>query len=536
MNRLESFESSSSESRDLAEAALSAKHPPEIDRLVCRWTASEPPRWLVHSHVSAEAIAAVKTLLEVIQRLRSLSSSLDPERALTPEVLVPYVSEEAYEVLEALQTQPVEVEPPGSPYLTMEDWMAILLWAIARHAYSTLQLIEGVPMDVWHPHRGWQSGIARLVVLLVATSSTGSWQFDLATRSLLGQLLDPSTQLQSDLLVLPSSENTPPTVQAILEHLQTTLAGVRGWQTGIPMQWLIPGEDWQTGQWQLQFGLEFTPQPLTSWAAPVPPSFATSDATKAPTAASSPITAQTFIRLADPEQQQAYQKKVDEQRLLSVIGQCGDRLSGLDPDDQVLEIVRAACTIAIQPADPASACLLQPELLMDELVPKLLWRLTGTAYSVMQWIGSLSVSVLQPHAQWQQGHLRLLPLLELTTEEGSTRLDLATGHWLTELSSALSPEAIYHLKSAIANSTAPPTPGISSLQALSNSLVEMVHQTAPELSLLMAGMAIEWLAADQDWQSGTLCLRVGWEFVPEISGSFADPTQTAVFIPYVTHS
>ena len=270
-------------------------------------------------NLSDSALSAMQRLMEMITTLRSSQPLfLEGVSLLSPgaiEALLPYVSEEAYDVLEALQREEALVSfnsfsaatPPATqnaapqtvadlltplastllssspseskPYsfIAIETLIPSLLWRIARSDYSMMHLIEGVRGRCWQPELGWATGMLRLVVMLEVEAPTVRWCFDLATGQPAEGLLEPSSIIQSEEQALPLQQSVYTgaandlsdtlcqvdyQLQAILQLLQSEPFELRGFLQGLAVELLQPGADWQAGKLQLRFGFEFTAQLL----------------------------------------------------------------------------------------------------------------------------------------------------------------------------------------------------------------------------------------------------------------------------------
>ncbi len=256
-------------------------------------------------------LKSMQQLMGMIHRLRLLALSSQesdtgtwkPELPLTPENLVPYVSEEAYEVLDALEDDPGEenTQPQKngdgenhqfslSPsYLRVETLAPYLLWGVARSSYSLMQLIEGISIQRSEPNGHWVSGMLRLVVLLQSQTPTAQWYFDLATGSPPNQLLDENTLLQlkedpfsmqnllfsfaeassSDAGIAQATfTQKRPIKQAgqwleeLLHQIQVETPALKPLLTSVSVECLQPGQQWQWARLQLKLGFEFMPQEL----------------------------------------------------------------------------------------------------------------------------------------------------------------------------------------------------------------------------------------------------------------------------------
>lgn len=269
-------------------------------------------------NLSDSALSAMQRLMEMITMLRSSQplflegvSSLSPSAI---EALLPYVSEEAYDVLEALQREAAPVTsnsmsaatPPATQnatpqtsdplpplastllssslsesklysFIAIETLIPSLLWRIARSDYSVMHLIEGVRGRCWQSEIGWATGMLRLVVMLEVEAPTVRWCFDLATGQPAEGLLEPSSIIQSEEQALPLQQSVYTgaakdgsdtlcqveyQLQAILQLLQSETFGLGGFLQGLAIELLQPGAAWQAGKLQLRFGFEFAAQML----------------------------------------------------------------------------------------------------------------------------------------------------------------------------------------------------------------------------------------------------------------------------------
>jgi NTP pyrophosphatase (non-canonical NTP hydrolase) len=249
-----------------------------IGRSILRFQDSSLLQQLPTPKIPLPAIAAMQRLTELIARLRSPDGGCPSELEQTPETLAPYVAEEAQEVLEALHsTDSVSSTPvspaPVNPFLSVEDLTPQLLWALAHHSYTVMQLIEGVQASVLQPNRSWQSGILRLMIVLEAEAPNIRWTFDLVTQQPASIGLKPDVNLQIDwskVDLLPThsaaleagNENVAPTtagqlLQTLVRSLPDQSLLIRTLMQGLQVDFLEPQKNWQSGKLWLKFNLEF---------------------------------------------------------------------------------------------------------------------------------------------------------------------------------------------------------------------------------------------------------------------------------------
>lgn len=580
----------------------------------------------------APAIAsAMQRLVDMIQALqaraqkrphREQAASADTPTAdssanafWTTEALMPYVSEEAYDVWEALQSQqeydrisqnqdatPGDIHQPDaerlsgeeqplpaahndesvtsisacgqqpispmtaivprpcysatSPtFITIDTLIPRLLWGVARSSYHVMHLVEGIRVQCKQPEQAdWVAGMLRLTLILEAEAPTIRWQFDLATGDAPTGMLEPTALIQSDEAALPikpvapsKADDLPETLpcevknqlHAILEGLNR-VPEVSVFLHGVTVDLLQPGGSWQTGTLRLRLGFEFIAQERDDRGTLAPAHLElleaelideTNDlrhgavhftATAIASVAAKPyvtwmeseprsLSPATLVRITDaPTLARCTQ--------LAIQQHCGTPLSRLqsqpqadhDVDDQLLAIVKTAITAIPDVTADSHMGLLQPMLLMDELVPKLLWWLTSSTYEIMQLLGGLPAQVLQPNATWQQGTLRLLALLQIKAIDQHFTIDLSTGQAVTATEIQLSPDAIVQ-SHAIEWWQQP-----IQLATLKANLDQQIRLAASSCELLQHPIAIEWLEETAiDWQPGTLQLSFAIALFPD---------------------
>lgn len=531
---------------------------------------------------SEAVLAAMQRLVAMINTLRlSPLSSLEGasehllSEAQTLEALLPYVSEEAYDVLEAFRDEEGHLEaatshPPSAvrsslhpltpssphPFITIDTLIPSLLWELARSSYSAMQLIEGVRAKCWQPEQDWSFGMLRLVVMLEAETPTEYWCFDLATGYPAEKLLEPTAIVQADECVLPlwqsgAAENglsdtacqVDHQLAAIVQSLQTERFGLKTLLQGVAVELLQPGLDWQEGNLRLRLGFEFSTQALTASSHESVPihselidaelieevggstqggqsqvsakSFTRTIAglmTKTHVSVVSPLNRSfsptTLVRVSEADRMERYTKLITQQQLTQSFVQLQHQLTSSDNESaQLTLIVQAAIACVHQISNP-SIGFLQPMLLMDELVPQLLWSLTSSTYEIMQLLGGIPAQVLQPNANWQQGTLRLLAALHLKADDIDYALDLSTGRSVLT-TTQLGSDAIVHTS---ATAYSQPT----SIETLIAHLQQQLDGAMLSYRLLRDSVSIAWLEdVEQDWQTGSMQLNLSLAFVAD---------------------
>lgn len=522
---------------------------------------------------SEAALAAMQRLVEIIDTLRSSQPSflegLLPQSPEALETLLPYVSEEAYDVLDALRigeaSDSLTVQPASitaiaqqnsltlsSPHslITIDALIPSLLWQIARSDYSVMHLIEGVRGQCWQS-QGWAAGMLRLVVMLELEAPTVRWCFDLATGQPAEGLLESIAIVQADEQALPVQQSAYAgaatalgdascqveyQLQAILQLLQIETFGLGDFLQGIAVALLQPGLDWQSGELRLQFGFEFSAQVpevnrsedtqrygelidaaqmedtagINPLARPFDRAIADSTATtQIPVVGlKRSLHPAALVRVSASASLESYLQQTTRQQLAQSLQQ-HDRHLSQDEHGQLISILQAALITLSRQTGTTGIGLLQPTLLLDELVPRLLWSLTSHTYEMMQWLGGLPAQVLQPEADWQQGTLRLLAVLQITATDLDYTLDLSTGR-STPVNAVPLPAAAIVQASA---STLCQQPTL--LEKLTTQL-QQFYEGVPESKLLLNGLAIDWLEdVEQDWQSGLMTLNLSLVFLAD---------------------
>jgi len=491
---------------------------------------------------SNTAVEGMQQLVELIQRLRSLK----PDHTLPLESLLPYVQDEACEILDLLQADGESI-PTGAAYILVEALVPQLLWSIARNSYTTMQLIEGVQVKLKASEQVWVSGMLRLAVELYVQTPTAIARLDLATGSqpqasfYLEGVLDLDTDDLGWELLKPRSPHIDPTSADASERLEQALDGIsqalittqpvlRSWLAGITIDFLAPTSQWQTGLAQLKLNFVFMPtspeqnielaehpfieaelleeQELRTAAQTTSPKtqYSTTPISIVEMPASA-LVETTIVRLA-------------ESSLVNDLIHCGLRQELVRSLNWLQQAANWQCAVlpVVQEADRLAKltdttfsktfCLLQPELLFDELIPKLLWHITRISFEGMQWLGGQHCEILQPDIPWQTGLLRWIVVLQIQSAQEQGWIDLTTRRFVPEASWQMPGGAIVQL----------PTPrqSVIPLAQLEARLHQCIHSAAPEIAGWLAGIPVELLTTNHEWQTGQLRLHTGLEFRPDL--------------------
>ena len=508
--------------------------------------------------VPGEWLTAMDSLVTVIKTLRSLDATAAATTTSSPAQLLPYVTEEAYELLDALSAVAPVVSPDSQPHwLLLDDLIPALLWCVARQDYATMQLIEGIPVHAHAPEQAPQAGILRLAVILDLQTPDAAIALDLALGVAAQAAIPADWFVQPDVDELTSvAWESPdpdlsqqaaihwlqPQLQRILQHLRLTQPALTVWLDGLVLPAIAPLQTWTSMHLQLRLAFVFTPHvvPISGRIGSIPAiegefwdmqERAVSPVTELGngTVIATPITvvdmplppviSTTMIRLADaPVAEQFAQLATQRELTRSLHGLRTTRTTQPADDlaENLLPLVAAACLVAdrLTPLTNTRFCLLQPELLLDEFIPKLLWHVTQSSFLGMQWLGGVAGNLLQPGQAWQSGLLRLMVVLELQTDDAQWFIDLATGRFVAAESWVSPPGAIVQFASGAAPPIPPPTLPLTQLH---QHLCQSIETGAPEIRWFTSGVAIAWLTLEHDWHSGYLRLHTGLEFIPNFA-------------------
>jgi NTP pyrophosphatase (non-canonical NTP hydrolase) len=236
---------------------------------------------------SPAVLETMSRLISIIAQLRSPAGGWPSYLPPTPENLLPYVTEEACEVLEVLQAEPAQklahfsqqslVAQLPSGYIFLEDLIDYLLWYFAKTSELMVQLLSGVPAQIQQDN-DIVTGTVRLVAILAAQNAQNDWQVDLATQQPVARQ-SPSVTIFPETLIqlqkgLKSRQffRVSELIEQLWQEIHCFTPELTPFQVPISASWLEPGSQWQIGNLQLKLDLEFTPHPLTTESEKVEPS------------------------------------------------------------------------------------------------------------------------------------------------------------------------------------------------------------------------------------------------------------------------
>jgi hypothetical protein len=456
--------------------------------------------------LTPKTLNAMQRLIHIIHELRS-ASGWSTDLPQTPDRLLPYVTEEAYDVLEALQHQTAEFDPsktsssqvlfPWQNYVLLQHFAPWLLWCVARSSFEAMQLLEGVTAKTCQMGQDWQPGILRLVAYLKLEASDQLETVDLTTYEPPQLLLSPETLIQSEVCRLCHQSSAIATIlDPLIQQIQTATPAISSLLTGMPIAVLMPQQPWRSCSAQLCLGFEFVP---------------TADASDfrldAESAEAAPLTRFTNTNWLNQYEQIVLRQYLENAMPVSLMAIAPNSASLAT--DQILPLVETADNLTQQLqgfTTIASRNFPQQPLKLDELMLRLLWCFSRSTYEVMQLMSGINAKLLQPQSNWQTGMLRLLVHLKVQTPEADWHLDLITGQPPQPLSTTISETAIVQSETVRGWE-------FTTLEQLRTNLIQKSYDIAPEIQLLLEGAEVDLLDTDGQWQPGVICLNLDFEFV-----------------------
>lgn len=473
-------------------------------RLTQPWNAHRP---MAYPSGSEALQRAMEQLMVLMAQLRSPQGGWPEHLPWTPDHLLPYVTEEVYEVLDRLSDieppDPADLSPQDSNWL-IEDLSVQLLWRIVTSSYGLMQLSGGVVGQKWEADGSGERGILRAVPILEVQAPSIQWAIDLGTFAPPPLLPNPDSQFQ---VLIPSVADPVPArdlIQYWQEELNTQTPHVQFWTEPVLVDILEPGKDWLSGMAQVTLGLEWIPEERVQ--------------------EEKEGDLEIEIRFTDPLFMSAYRQMLLSTALLPAL----DRLRMLDPLDaesplkaiaiteQVLDTLNLSSKTAHPKTIPCplrfqiqDALHLDPQVSLTQWMSYLLWELTSLSYDLMQLLGQVPACVLQPEWGWDAGTLRLVALLNIKSIDQDLQIDLATGQPYTPSHFCLMNDAIIELSSRETE---------SKLTVQTDRFLEQlkidIETFRPDLGLLFSGTGVKISSSGQTWKLGLVQLTLVTEFIP----------------------
>lgn len=418
--------------------------------------------------------------------LRSPIGGWPTDLPQTPENLALYLSEETWELLDALETAVASPLPSTPGLLPITVLVPQLLWMLASSGYEIMRLIEGVQARVSGPAAQGPGYVVRLVPVLVLTLEETSYALDLVTQtdpepalylsetteiSLLENDLDSQPWLCKDLLER---------VANLLGYAQPELVALLG--EGNPVEALRPFQPWQPARLRLRLHLatmaaQEQPQPSINEANPGQNAlYLLPEEPQSSRAAASGFTLDDFASSLIEDAGNAtagvlgdWLTFTDESWIQTLLSTCTQRIiaqnlpqmvTGEDgenaPPAQQLCQREAFCNLLTYTATDLvqganglfKHTFVHEPVLVADVWPRLRWYLAQSSEQVMQLMGGVSAQVLSPGLSWQQGSLYLRPLMQLTTLHRSWIIDLSRGRLLPTSPLALPADAAVDIADA----------------------------------------------------------------------------------------
>ncbi|MGC9526321.1 MAG: hypothetical protein ACP5D7_12360 [Limnospira sp.] len=484
--------------------------------------------------VSPALTDSLEKLVELIANLRSPGGGLPSDPPQTPAHLLPYVTEEMGDILNALEDEKSRPQPapprPPSEIIPLNDLLPLLLWHLARSAEDTLRLLTGIEAKVTSADGTWNRGILRLIAALTLKTPQTQYQIDIATRHPPQFNLPASGKVQS---VDCRCCQYPIDTQSLLERLQNTIDKRCPAIAELPSQpvtLLWPGQNWQVGQLSLILGLEF----LAS-----SPSFDdTFESSPLEMIDTSPQLApmallSSQLKLTDTVVLSRYIRESIRQQLAMPLKQLflgkHESLSEISVEALNRFLLPAAWDFAgrVYSGLPAPATPWNPpQLNLGRLTSKLLWHMVQSDRAIARLIGGISARVLQPGHRWERGTVRLVAILNADFTGSHWEIDITTREDPQLTADWLAEDAVIDWENGRRITPAGKADRPPRYQESGFALVEIGEQfrkVSPELGIWMDGVEVDWVeptAGERQWRrasetrSGLVQLVLGLEWVP----------------------
>ncbi|NJN91027.1 MAG: hypothetical protein HC878_12060 [Leptolyngbyaceae cyanobacterium SL_5_14] len=153
------------------------------------------------------------------------------------------------------------------------------------------------------------------------------------------------------------------------------------------------------------------------------------------------------------------------------------------------------------------------------MAPWLLWGIARSSHEVMQLLEGIPAKAFKLGQGWRTGIVRLVATLETKIPGLSASLDLAT---LQVNQSLLSSDTM--LQSDQYSACQQPT----WIAGFLPDLIQQIEATTPSVSRFFAGAEVDALAPNRNWQSGSIQLQLGFEFVATDAIAFPDFAEASV--------
>jgi hypothetical protein len=458
---------------------------------------------------------ALARLVGVIRTLCTPGQGWPSDRPQTPENLLPYVSDEAEELLDHWQqgagldgdgqrSVPKDHRPAlgqtHSPILVpdlsrnlpdprpLADLCSACLWGITASSYEVMRFLEGVEATVKISEAVPWSGV-RLAPCLCFESPGLDWTMDIVTQALLTEGTDlPDTALialTADDLVAPprTGQQWIHRFWQAIEQQQPLLRSLRqGWEITL----LLPHQDWCQGRLTLGLKLVGLSQPhLADYA--LAPSALTAPQLSGFRPQSPPhLTSRLQFTQAD------WLDRFHDQVLSAL-----PLSPGISAPSPLLTLVTIAHERMVRTQSPQlfSPALGTTPITLQMLWPRLRWLALQPDTPLMPLLGGVAAAYLSPGQYWTVGLLQARLSLQLQQDATFWWLDLSTGEWHTPTES---PPPGTVLKMAADGPLAPLAAQVWPWEAFQAELIATLCQESPALRVLWAGTTVRLEAFAQE--------------------------------------
>lgn len=440
--------------------------------------------------------AALIRLVDLIRTLCAPGMGWPSDRPQTPENILPYVSEEAEELLNQLQKAPALAPKTACfgaihrPVLTpqsatthhfLRDLLTACLWSITASSYEAMRLLEGVTAKFAVPSLG--QGV-RLLPVLRFESPEMAWSLDMVTQAPITAdmaLTETAQFALADGDLDGQSRDVHQWLQLLwqeVERYQPTLRSLRqGWEVAL----LLPQQPWHQGRLSLDLqlvGLPPEPEMSPALTAAVP-LLSGSPVEQLQT----PWPLDALLEFTDPDWNASFQNQALSAFPLSLPSL--EALDGLEAEKALLALVTVAQARMVRAQAPGLfSVALAPLLTLHRLWLCWRWLVLQPDTPLMQLMGGILARCLSTSQGWVTGILQAH--LSLTFQQDSVQrcLDLGTGIWC-------SPRAELAQGSLLVMQVQGPWGDqIWPSDVLKTELIAALWQASPVLQLLWEGTSV----------------------------------------------
>jgi hypothetical protein len=370
--------------------------------------------------VSPVAVEAMHRLMFMVEQVGSPEGGWPDHLQPTPENLLPYLTEEVCEVLQALNEENKRDEGVvifSSSYVLMADLVRRLLWFLAKSSPEIMRLVGGVQAEVkLNVEEDWKIGILRLVPVLDVKTIEDFWAVDLGTGEVWdgGQFTLARIKFKGGFLGRDCVFS-----ESLLERLQAIVLRVSPeldvFFKGFSGQVLCPNQEWLLCDLGMSWSWDFLEGVMG-----FDEDFKDND---------------EGLVLKNSSLGKGYFENLVKDFLMGLpVGDLNlgepemaanlmvDSLQEKEGNSRVLDLVSGACFLR--------GILGQERVFLEDFRRQLLWQIIGCSEVVMQLVGGVRARVLQPNGGWQKGVFSLVPVLVVKGRDSgklNKSIDLRTG-------------------------------------------------------------------------------------------------------------